>query len=60
MRNASATWRILRMPLLLAVVSIVGLVAALLAAGAADVAWTAAAAFPLLVIAAIFCRQRRS
>jgi hypothetical protein len=51
-------WTIFRVPLLLAAVSLFGLVAALLVDGPVDNLWAAAIAVPLLVVAAFWIRRR--
>ena len=58
MSRPNGAWRVFRTPLLLAVVSGVGLVAALLAEGGADALWTLAVAFPVLVIGWALFRAR--
>jgi hypothetical protein len=57
-RTSASTWRVLRLPLALAVVSATGLVAALMVQGGADRWATAAVAMPLLVGALAWWRWR--
>ncbi len=49
-------WRVFRIPLLLAVVSSVGLIAALLSDGLVDALWALLVAVPLVVVIAAWSR----
>lgn len=60
-RNARgrSTWAIFRWPLLLAVISVIGLVAALLTEGSIDLFWSILVSLPILVIALALRRRAR-
>jgi hypothetical protein len=50
-KTRGSLWRTFRAPLVLAVVSLLGLIAALLVDGPVDILWSLAVAVPLAVIA---------